>query len=147
MTKAQALLSFLEEYKVIVALHNPGSPEQKEYYVNTHIFNFELWDVPSDDPIVSESKVAKSYVGLFNNAIVIDKKAIRKFNSSKERISIERNNAAKIYIPDSVWNQLKISKPRDDQKLLLQCLNILFKLYGVRIFGMEDFNNIKRFWE
>jgi hypothetical protein len=146
MNKAQLFLSFCEDYTVTVALHNPGSPEQKDYYVNTHIFNFELWDVPSDDPIVSGNKLAKNYVGLFNNLTTIVKKDIRKYNSTKQRISIELDTASKIFIPDNVWNQLKIVKPKRDQKLFLQCLSILYKQYKVRIMGMEDSSNIENFW-
>jgi len=108
MSRAKAFLHFLEGYTITVALHNPGSPDQKEYYVNTHIFNFELWDVPSEDPIVKGNRKVTSYIGLFNNIAVINKKDIRKYNSTKQRISIERSTAEKIYIPDSVWVRLKI---------------------------------------
>ena len=147
MTKAQVLLSLLEGSTVTVALHNVGDPNQQEYYTTTHIFGFELWDVPSDDPIVSENRIAKNYVGLFNNLATIQKKKIRKYNSTKHRISIVRDDVEKVYIPDSVWAGLKISNPRKDQKLLMQCLSILFSEYKVRLAGMEDFNVIRKFWE
>jgi hypothetical protein len=147
MTKARSFLSLCEDYTVTVALHDPGHIEDNEYYANAHIFGFELWGVPSIDPIVSKNRVVKSYVGLFNNMVVISKKDIRKYNLTKQRIFIERSRAERVYIPDKVWKDLNISEPRKDQKLLLQCLYILYKSYKVRIFGMQDFSNITRFWE
>lgn len=147
MTKAQEFLHLLEGSTVTVALHNVGDPGQKEFYKTTHIFGFELWDVPSEDPIVSENRTAKNYVSLFSNLATIQKKKIRKYNSTKQRISIVRDDVEKIFIPDSVWAGLKISNPREDQRLLLQCLYILFNKYKVRLAGMEDFNVIRKFWE
>lgn len=146
MNKAQAFLSLCEGSLVTVALHNPGVPKEV-YYENTHIFGFELWDVPREDEIVSGNRLAKSYVGLYENLATIDKKAIREYNSTKQRISIERSTAEKIFIPDNVWIKLKIHKPREDQKLFLQCLNILYSKHKVRLAGMEDFNNIRNFWD
>ena len=147
MTKALDLLHLLEGSTVTVALQNVGDPSQKEFYKTTHIFGFELWDVPTSDPIVSENKIAKNYVGLFNNLATIQKKKIRKYNPTKQRISIVRDDVEKVFIPDSVWAGLKISNPRKDQKLFLQCLYILFNKYKVRLVGMEDFNIIRKFWE
>ena len=147
MTKAQALLAILEGSTVTVALHNVGDPNQKEYYTTTHIFGFELWDVPRSDSIVRENKIAKNYVGLFDNLATLEKKELRKYNPTKQRISIVRDDAEKVFIPDSVWAGLKISSPRKDQKLFLQCLNILFNRYKVRLAGMEDFNVIRKFWK
>ena len=147
MTKSSLFLSLCEEYLVTVALHDPGHIENGEYYVNAHIFGFELWNVPSTDSIVKDNRIVKSYVGLYNNMAVIDKKEILKYNPTKRRIFIERSRAERVYIADKVWNDLKISEPRKDQKLLLQCLYILYKLHKVRIFGMQDFRIITRFWE
>jgi len=147
VTKSSLFLSLCEESLVTVALHNPGTLVDDEYYTNAHIFGFELWNVPSTDPIVKDNRIVKSYVGLYNNMAVIDKKEILKYNRTKRRISIERSRAERIYIADKVWKDLKITEPRKEQELLLQCLYILYKLYKVRIFGMQDFRIITRFWE
>jgi len=147
MSKARFFLSLCEEHLVTVALHDPGSPFKNNYYTNADIFGFELWDVPSSDPIVADHKIAKNYVGLFNNLVSeIDKKDICKYNSTKQRIGLERARVEKIYIPDNVWIKLKIDKPRKDQKILLQCLYLLFKNYGVRIIGINDMRKIDSLW-
>jgi hypothetical protein len=149
MSKAQDfLLLFCEGHTVTVALHDLGSSAggKADLYVNTDIFGFELWDVPSEDPIVADNRVAKNYVGLFNNLTVIDKKEIRKYNSTKQRISLERSKVEKVFIPDRIWVRLSIPKPSADQKLFMQCLYLLFRDFKVRIVGMSDQFKIDRLW-
>lgn len=147
MSKALQLLSLLEGHSVTVALHDFGVPTTKgKQFINTDIFGFELWDVPSEDPIVADNKVAKNYVSLFSNLTVIEKKEIRKYNATKQRIGLERSRVEKVYIPDSVWSRLKISSPNADQKLFMQCLYILYKSYNVRIVGMSEMNRIEILW-
>ena len=145
MSKAGFFLSLCEDHLVTVALHDPVS-SSKNHYTNADFFGFELWDVPSSDPIVADHRIAKNYVGLFNNLAVIDKKDIRKYNSTKQRIGFERARVEKVYIPDNVWTRLKINNPREDQKIILQCLYLLFKNYGVRIVGMDDLRKIDSLW-
>jgi hypothetical protein len=141
MTKAQTLLLSLNEERIItVALHNPVSKNSDgEYYTNADIFGFELWDVPYNDTVIKGKRISTNYAGLFNNLTPISKKEIKKYNSSKQRISFERARVEKVFIPDKVWNQLKIYHPRSDQKIFMQCLYLLFKNYNVRIVGIEDF--------
>lgn len=146
VSKAQYFISLCEERLVTVALHDPGSKEDNGYYSNADIFGFELWDVPYEDSIIKGKRISKNYVGLFNNMIPILKKDIRKYNLSKQRIGFERSRVERIYIPDKVWSQLKITNPRADQKLLMQCLYILYKSHNVRIAAMQDMATIEYFW-
>lgn len=146
MSKAQDFLSLCEERLVTVALHDPGYKGDDGYYARADIFGFELWDVPYEDALLKGIKLARNYVSLFSNMTSIQKKDIRKYNLSKQRIGFPRSRVERIFIPDKVWTRLKISNPREDQKLLMQCLYILFKTHKVRVAAIQDSSVIEYFW-
>lgn len=140
MSKASSFLSSLQEERSIrIALHDPGT----SFYRNAVVLYFELWDVPSTDPVLNDRREAKSYVGLFQNMQVIHKRKVLKYNSTKQRIGLERDRFSRIFIPDSVWKKVHILEPREDQKIFMQCVYLLYEKYGVRILGMEDMYKIR----
>lgn len=140
MTRANLIISMCEIRNITVALHDPGIFEG--FYSNADIFGFELWDVPTIDPLLNGKKIASNYTSLFSNLAVIHKKDIRKHNDSKQRIGIEIRRLKEVYLPDNIWGRVNIETPRKDQILFMQCLYILFKEYGVKLIGMEERHNV-----
>lgn len=142
MSKAFKLLSILEERTVTVALFS-FRPKTGVYFNNVDIFGFELWDIPVDDPVISDIKICTSPYELFSKMSKLNKSKLTKFNPTKQRIWLQRYIAEDIIIPDKVWIRLGIDDPSDDQVILMQCLVFLYKQYNVRIFGLDNQQVIK----
>lgn len=145
MSKALDLLELLDTESVVVALHNTGRKVLGKYYSNVDIFGFELWEVPLNDPLLSNATVSHNPYELYANMVKLSKPKLRKYNPTKQRIGIQRYRAENIIIPDKVWIRLNIEEPTDYQTLLMQCLVILYKQHNVKIFGLENSQPIKDF--
>ena len=144
MSKAQSFLTTIREATdVVVAFHNPGYyTENVGFYKNADIIYFELWNLPSDNRLVRSRHIADNYIDLWNRTSVLNRSKLTPFNLSKKRVGYERVRLGRVYIPESVWMDLKIYDPRTDQKMYMAALNLLFLQHSVGIVGMRKASDI-----